>query len=50
MCKELKNAGGIKYLWETSDNINIWCDSGTAVFKVLHKCDLEIGFPNFIFS
>ena len=50
MCKELKNTGGITYLWETSDNIKIWCDSGRAVIKVLHKRDLGIGFPNFIFS
>ena len=44
MCKESKNSGCIKYLWETSDNIKIRCDSGTAVIKVLHLRDLEIEF------
>ena len=28
MCKELKNSGGIKYLWEISGNIKIRRDSG----------------------
>ena len=50
MCKELKNSGGIKYLWETFGNIKIRCDSGTVVFKVLHQRDLEIEFPDFNFS
>ena len=49
MCKELKNSGHIKYLWETSGNIRIWLDSGIAVIKVLHQRNLEIGFPNFNF-
>ena len=30
MCKELKNSGRIKYLWETSGNIKIQRDSRTA--------------------
>ena len=47
MCKELKNSGHIKYLWETSDNIKIWHDSGTALIKLLHQRDLEIKFPDF---
>ena len=50
MCKELKKSGRIKYLWETSGNIKIQCDSGTAVIKVLHQRDLEIEFPDFNFS
>ena len=50
MCKELKKLGGMKYLWETSGNIKIRRDSGTAVIKVLHQRDLEIEFPNFNFS
>ena len=50
MCKELKSSGRIKYLWETSGNMKIWRDSGTAVIKVLHQRDLEIEFPDFIFS
>ena len=41
MCKELKNSGRIKYLWETSGNIQIWCDSGTTEIIVLHQRDLE---------
>ena len=41
MCKESKNSRCIKYLWETSGNIKIRCDSGTAVIKVLHLRDLE---------
>ena len=36
MCKELKNSGRFKYLWETSSYITIRRDSGTAVMKVLH--------------
>ena len=50
MCKELKKSGRIKYLWETSGNIKIRCDSGTAVIKVLHQRDLEIEFLDFNFS
>ena len=50
MCKELKNSGRIKYLWETSGNIKIHRDSRTAVIKVLHERDLEIEFPDFNFS
>ena len=40
MCKELKISGSIKYLWETSGNIKIRRDSGTADIKVLHQRDL----------
>ena len=50
MCKELQKSGSMKYLWETSGNIKIRRDSGTAVIKVLHQRDLEIEFPNFNFS
>ena len=50
ICKELKNSGPIKYLWETSGNIKNRLDSGTAVIKVLHQRDLEIEFPDFNFS
>ena len=49
MCKELKNSGRIKYLWETSGNIKNRHDSGTAVIKVLHQRELEIDFPDFNF-
>ena len=48
-CKELKNSGRIKYLRETSSNIKISRDSGTAVIKVLHQRESEIEFPDFNF-
>ena len=50
MCKELKKSGRIIYLWETSANIKIRDDSGTAVIKVLHQRDLENEFTYFNFS
>ena len=50
MCKELKNSWRIKYLWESSGNIKIRRDSGTAAIRALHQRDLEIEFPDFNFS
>ena len=50
MCKELKNSGCIKYLWEASGNVKIQSDSGSAVINLLHHRDLEIEFPEFSFS
>ena len=47
MCKELKNSGRIKYLWETCGNLKIRRDSGTAVIKVLHQHNLEIELADF---
>ena len=44
MSKELKNSECIKCLWETSSNINIGLDGGTAVIKVFQQRDLEIAF------
>ena len=49
MYKELKNPGIFKYLSETSGNIKIRCCTVTAIIKVLHQSDLEIGFPDFSF-
>ena len=40
----------MKYLWETSSNIKIRRDSGTAGIKLLHQLDLGIEFPDFNFS
>ena len=49
ICKEFKNTGRSKHLKETTGNIKIQHDSGTAVNKPLYQHDLEAHFPDFDF-